>query len=113
ERLDRNYAVALEIGDCLVEVAVSRSFALGASLDLYGAEGQLHADGAVTVRVEGTLRDGDGAVLAEARRNPYAAELEAFVAAVRGERPFHASARDGVRCVELTEAVLAATARGA
>ncbi len=108
--LDRNYAVVLELGRCIVALSVSRSFALGASIAIFGSEGVLIAEDALTVRAEGVLRDGQGKVLANAARNPYAAELEAFAAAARGGPPFHADARDGVRCVELTEAVLAGTA---
>jgi predicted dehydrogenase len=110
ERLDRNYVIAFEIGGCMVEISVSRSFALGASLVLFGTDGALWAEDAVTVRAEGTLRDGGGAVLVKAASNPYAVELRTFADAASGGPRFHADASDGLRCVELTDAVLAATA---
>jgi ketopantoate reductase len=51
-----------------------------------------------------------GAALVKATRNPYSVELATFAATLRGGPRFHVDARDGARCVELTDALLAATA---
>jgi predicted dehydrogenase len=107
ERVDRTYLALLRVGECLVEVAVSRSHALTGSFSVYGTEGERHAEGALTTTAAGVLKDAQGEQLLTADRNPYVAQLEAFAHAIRASEPFHADAQDGARCVALTTALLA------
>jgi 1,5-anhydro-D-fructose reductase (1,5-anhydro-D-mannitol-forming) len=109
EALDRTFLAAIELGDCLADVQVSRRVGLHPNgLMIQGEEGELRALDALAMGGEGVLVGGDGWPLMHGRNDPYRVQLEAFAAAVRGEQAFHADGADGVRSVELTQAIIAA-----
>jgi hypothetical protein len=90
-------------------MTVSRDYLLRGTLSAYGSAGERHAQGALTTTSEGSLLDEQGNVLLQARRNPFAVQLDAFADAIRGHGPFHADAADGASCVALTEALSSVT----
>lgn len=110
--LDRTFLAALEFGDCVADIQVSRRFVLRPNgLVVHGEEGELRALDALAMAGSGTLVGGEGSTLIEGNADPYQSEFEAFAAAIRGESTFHADGADGVRSVELTQSIVEATGK--
>lgn len=81
------------------------------SVTVYGTKGRLDSIGSMAMGPAGTLRITDergSRDIPTITVNPFQAEIEAFSSAVTTGESFHASGEDGLRSVEVTEAIIRA-----
>ena len=90
-------------GDVLAVIDCALDAPLGSRLSIVGAEGELVLDDPFHARAPGIVHD--GALIEVPFANPYAAELENFSRAIRGEAEPLLGARDAIAQAAAIEAI--------